>query len=99
MAEIRVQIAFHWKTDPAQMIPGAVRIPETITRTIAVGDEFSTEKVSSSYLGPADRATLLAELDKQTMDANRVAQAAGDKTPEPSAAPGPAAEDDELSAF
>ena len=99
MAETRVQIAYHWKTDPAQMIPGSVRIPETITRTIAVGDEFRTDKVSSSCLSPADRAAIVAELDKQTADANRVARPAGEAAPEPTATLGPSDADDEMSAF
>jgi hypothetical protein len=99
MAEIRVQVAYHWKSDPAQMIPGAVRIPETITRTIAIGDEFVTDKMSSSCLSPADRAAIIAELDKQTTDANRVARPADEAALEPVASSVSAAAEDEMSAF
>jgi hypothetical protein len=92
--EIRVQIAYHWKADPANLIPGAVRIPDMITRTIAVGDDFKTEKVSSACLTPTDRAALIAGLGKQTEEANRVAMPAGE------AAPVAAVEaSDEMSAF
>jgi len=98
MAETRVQIAYHFKIDPAQLIPGAIRIPETITRTIAVGEEFSTDKISSCCLPPADRAAIITEINKQTTEANRVALPAGDAAP-----PAPPAESeetkDEMSAF
>lgn len=79
--ETRVQVAYHFKVDPAKLIPGAVRLPETITRTVAVGDEMKTEKISSSVLSPTDRAALIAEIEKQTAEANRVARPA-DEIPE-----------------
>ena len=100
MAETRVQIAYHWKTDPAQLIPGAIRIPDLITRTVAVGDEFMTEKVSSSVLTPADRAALMAEINKQTVEANRVALPAEEGASAQSPGPAEASEtEDEISAF
>lgn len=77
MSEKRVQVAYHFKIDPAQMIPGAVRIPEQITRTVTVGEEFKTEKVSSACLSPADHAALVAEIDKQVQEATRTARPAG----------------------
>src|SRR3989304_1447530 len=90
MSEKRVQVAYHFKIDPAQLMPGAVRIPETITRTIAVGDELKTEKVSSSCLSPSDRAALTAEINSQTVEANRVAQPA-DSAPATEQPSGPSA--------
>ena len=100
MAEIRIQIAYHFKTDPAQLIQGAVRIPETMTRTIAVGDEFTTQKVSSACLSPADRAELIAELGKQTAEANRVARPVDASAPAAKAGPAEAAEsEEEMEAF
>jgi hypothetical protein len=102
MAEQRVQIAYHWKADPAQLIPGAVRIPEMITRTMVVGDDLKTEKVSSAVLTPTDRAALLGELDKQTKEANRVARPAEESEATTAAAPGSAAAanpEEEMEAF
>jgi hypothetical protein len=93
--EIRVQIAHHFKIDPAKLAPGLVRLPEQITRTVSVGEEFSTEKVSIDCLSAADRATLVAELEKQTREATRTARPAG-SAPLPEAA---AESEDELSAF
>jgi hypothetical protein len=77
MAEIRIQIAHHFKIDPAQLVPGLIRLPEQITRTVSVGDEFSTEKVSLGSLPDADRIALIAEIEKQTREATRTAQPAG----------------------
>ena len=101
MAEKRVQIAYHFKIDPAQLIPGAVRIPETITRTIAVGDEFTTDKIASACLPPADRAAIIAEINKQTSEANRTAKPLGEEEPA-ATQPGPAGagdDEEEISAF
>ena len=78
MAETRVQIAYHFKVDPAQLTPGAVRLPEMITRTVSVGDDFTTEKVALISLPPADRRTIAEELDKKVREATRTARAAGD---------------------
>lgn len=64
MAEIRVQVAYHFKLDPAGLTPGAVRIPEMITRTISVGEELITEKVASAALSLTDRAALVVEIEK-----------------------------------
>lgn len=75
--EIRAQIAYHFKLDPAQLSACAVRIPEMITRTISVGDELVTEKVASEIISPADRAALLREIDKQVREATRTARPAG----------------------
>lgn len=97
MAEIRVQIAHHFKIDPAQLTPGAVRLPEMITRTVSVGDEFTTEKVAVSSLPPADRAALVAEIEKQAREATRTAKPASAGAPP--AAPGEAEAEEEMSAF
>ncbi len=77
MAETRVQIAYHFKFDPAQEIVGPVRIPEMISRTIAVGDEVIPEKVASNSIPESDRAALLVEMEKQVREATRKAKPAG----------------------
>ncbi len=95
--EVRAQIAFHFKIDPAKLVPGLARIPEQITRTVSVGDELTTEKVSADCLSPADRAAILVELEKQTREATRTARPAGSAQPaEPAQA---SAEAEEMSAF
>lgn len=99
--ESRAQVAYHFKIDPAKLIPGAVRIPETITRTIVVGDELQTDKVSSSTLSPSDRAALIIEIEKLTSEANRVAKPAEEAPPAETTDPmaTAAATDDEMTAF
>lgn len=101
MAEQRAQVAYHFKFDPAQLIPGAVRLPETITRTIAIGEEIRPEKIPSSSLNPSDRAALVAEMEKLAAQANRVARPVDELPAEPVPATGPAAaaESEEESAF
>lgn len=81
MAEVRAQVAYHFKTDPGKLAPGLVRLPEQITRTVSVGDEFITEKVSLDCLPAPDRAVLIAEIEKQTKEATRTAQPAGSAVP------------------
>lgn len=78
MAETRVQIAYHFKIDPAQMVPGQIRLPEQIIRTVTVGEEFNTEKVGMECLSLEDRARLVMEIDKQCREMTRTAQAVAD---------------------
>jgi hypothetical protein len=96
MAETRVQIAYHFKIDPAQLVPGAIRLPEQITRTVSVGEEFTTEKVGTDSLPPHDRQALRDELEKQAREATRTARPAGAPPEEQTAAGN---ESEELSAF
>lgn len=98
MAEIRVQVAYHFKTDPAKMTAGRVQFPEMITRTVSVGDEMVTEKVAVAALPAADRAVLVAEMEKQIREATRTAKPVGEggKVAVDDAAP---AEAEEMSAF
>lgn len=77
MAMKRVQVAYHFQMDPAQLVPGAVRLPEQITRTVCVGDEFKTEKVSPDCLPAADRLALVEEIEQQVREATRTARPAG----------------------
>ena len=90
--EIRAQVAYHFKIDPSI----GRTMPEMITRTIAVGDEIITEKVSSAALSASDRSILLVEIDKQVREATRTARPAGS----PAAPVADSEEDeDEMSAF
>lgn len=96
--ETRVQVAYHFKIDPAKLTPGQVRLPEQITRTVSVGDDFTTEKVSLESLTAWDRSALCTVLDKQTVEATRTARPAGSSAA-PSIDAGPAGPEDEISAF
>lgn len=94
--DIRVQAAYHFKIDPAKLTPGRIQLPEQITRTVSVGEEMTTEKVSVLTLSVADRAAIIAELEKQTAEATRTARQAGSS----SAQEMPAEESgEEMSAF
>lgn len=95
--EVRAQIAYHFKIDPAKLATGLIRIPEQITRTVSVGDELTTEKVSSNCLSLVDQDAILAEIEKQTREATRTARPAGSVQPaEPATV---SAEAEEMSAF
>lgn len=96
MAETRVQVAYHFKTDPAQLVSGMIRLPEQIIRTTSAGDEFVTEKVGIESLSPWDRDALRERLDVLVREATRTAQPAGSAPP---AENEPAGIDDEISAF
>jgi hypothetical protein len=87
MAEIRVQVAYHFKIDPAKLEPGKVRLPEQVTRTVAIGEEMITEKVSIGCIPIPDVEQLTAELEKQVREATRTARPAG--------SPGPVSGDEE----
>lgn len=77
MSETRAQVAYHFKFDPAKETVGLVRLPEMITRTVAVGDEVVPEKVSSNTIPETDRAALLTEMEKQVVETTRTARPAG----------------------
>ena len=96
MAETRVQIAYHFKIDPAQLVPGLIRLPEQITRTVSVGEAFTTEKVGIDSLQAADREALTCELEKQCREATRTARPAGSVAADPAEVEEKA---EELSAF
>lgn len=94
MPEIRAQVAYHFKLDPATMT-GPVRLPEQITRTVSVGEHLHTEKVASIALPVADRVDLLAEIEKQAREATRTAKPVGEAAPAAGADPA----EEEMSAF
>lgn len=102
MAEIRVQVAYHFKIDPAQLTPGLISLPEQIIRTVSVGDDFSTEKVSGNCLSLEDRSRLQVEIDKQCVEATRTARPVvdGETVAEtPAAGMAGSKAQDEISAF
>ena len=101
MAQTRVQIAYNFQIDPAQQVPGLVRIPEQIIRTVSIGTEIvTTEKVSPDCLSPADRADLIAAIEKETAEATRTAKPAGaSAAADATSASGPAPAEEEESAF
>jgi hypothetical protein len=100
--ETRVQVAYHFKIDPAKLIavtdPERIALPEQITRTVSVGDEFDTEKVAAQSLSPWDRTALREAIAKLIPEATRTAKPIGSPS-----APGinvaSAGDDEELSAF
>lgn len=96
MAEIRVQIAYHFKIDPAKESTP----PEQITRTISVGEEFTTEKVNCNEIKFEDRGLLQAEIDKVCREATRTARpVADDKAAAEPAHQEEEEQQDEISAF
>jgi hypothetical protein len=96
--ETRVQVAYHFKIDPAKLVPGQIRLPEQIIRTVSVGDDLTTEKVSLESLSSWDRDALRDALEKQTCEATRTARPAG-SAPAPTLGTDHKIEDDEISAF
>lgn len=102
MAETRVQVAYHFKIDPAKLVAGMdperIPLPEQITRTVSVGDELTTEKVASMSLAPYDRSALRAAIAKQVPEATRTAKPIGDASA-PESSIKPENEDEEISAF
>ncbi|MGD0585574.1 MAG: hypothetical protein ABSA86_07330 [Oryzomonas sp.] len=102
MSAKRVQIAYHFQVDPAQMTAGMVRLPEQITRTVSVGEEFTTEKVGSDCLSFDDRGRLVAAIEKECLEANRTARpvAAGESAKaKPAANLAEQGDSEEMSAF
>jgi hypothetical protein len=103
MAETRVQIAYHFKTDPAKLSAGTsidrIPLPEQITRTVSVGAELKTEKVSIDTLSPWDRTALREMLHAQVKEATRTARPAGSPAPTSAGPDADDAADDEISAF
>lgn len=99
MAEIRVQIAYHFKINPSDLLPGQIRLPEQITRTVSVGEELITEKVATETLPSWDRETLHEQLDKQCREATRTARPAGSAPAATAENPADIQQEDEISAF
>lgn len=93
--EVRAQVAYHFKIDPAKLTPGRIQLPDQITRTVSVGDEIFTEKVDSFSLARCDCAALVEQLEKLTVEQTRTARPAGAAAAAEESAP----EQDEVSAF
>jgi hypothetical protein len=95
--DIRIQVAYHFKLDPSKMAKVAdiekIPLPEEITRTVSVGEDFTTEKIATSSLSPWDRRAIREALAPQIVEANRTAQPVAD---EPAAAD---SAEEEISAF
>lgn len=107
--EIRAQVAYHFKIDPAKLTPGDIRLPKEIIRTVSVGEELFTEKTDCDALHRADCAALVELLDTVAREATRTAKAVAPAAAKPAAAEAPPAapksildiepETEELSAF
>jgi len=96
--EIRAQVAYHFKIDPAKLTttdPERIPLPEQITRTVSVGEELHTEKLSTIALPPADRSSLRKMIADQVKEATRTARPAGAASVEEEPAPA----EEEVSAF
>ena len=79
MAEVRVQVAFHFTFDPAKQLAA---LPEEITKTIAVGDKVTPEKVQSGkVIGDATRTAMLIEMEKLVLAAQKTAKPAKKEAP------------------
>jgi hypothetical protein len=103
MSEIRVQLAYHFKIDPAKLSAGTivdrVPLPEQLTRTVSVGDDLITEKVTLGDLSPLDRSALREMIHKQIKEATRTARPVGSTTDKSEPSDLSEDPDDEISAF
>ena len=62
MPDLRAQVVFHFKFDPSKMTAGIPEIPDTIQKTVSVGDKIIAEKVSVNELPFTDRQIIEAEI-------------------------------------
>ncbi|AJF08291.1 hypothetical protein [Geoalkalibacter subterraneus] len=75
MAKERVQVSFHFNIDPAEMMIGQISLPETIMKTVAVGEsEPVVSKVNSSELSDQDRAKLIDMIEQRVIKAGKKAK-------------------------
>lgn len=61
MAEIRVQVAFHFTIDPAAQIIGDITYPAQVQRTMVVGEEIDVSKVSFDSVFSSEVFTFIDE--------------------------------------
>jgi hypothetical protein len=69
--EVRVSVSMHFTFDPTK---GFAKIPEEITKTLAVGDEFQLEKVPGAALVGPTRDFMLKEMEKVVFSSQKKAK-------------------------
>ena len=75
MAEVKVQIAVHFKIDPAKQSIGLIDYPGTVNKTVSIGDHIIPSTVGfSEAFGPDDLSEITKELEKLVLDATRTAK-------------------------
>ena len=71
--ETRMQVAYHFKFDPAKTNIGQFEFPENVTRTITAGDRITPTKVRIEDV-PADALEQLqAEAERLILEAHKTA--------------------------
>ncbi len=71
MSEIRIQIALHFKWDPAK---DALAIPEEITKTIAIGDEITPVKVPGALISGKTAELIRSKMTELQIKAKKTAK-------------------------
>lgn len=61
MAEVRVQVAFHFKIDPARQNIGLIEYPDTVMKTVSVGEEVVPSKLSFIEAFTGDDKAIIEE--------------------------------------
>jgi hypothetical protein len=79
MADIRVSVSMHFTFDPAKQF---AKIPEEITKTIAIGEAIIPAKVPGAALSGETGKTILMEMEKLVAHAQKKAKPAKAATPE-----------------
>lgn len=87
MAEVKVQIAVHFKIDPAKQSIGLIDYPGTVNKTVSIGDHIipSTESFSGAF-GSVDLSEITKELEKLVLESTRTAKpitSSGSRSAEP----------------
>ena len=67
MAEILVNVAFHWRADPTR----GDRIPEQITRTISIDGAMTTAKVDRESLSIEDLLLVREQMEVAAADSQK----------------------------
>jgi ribosomal protein L12E/L44/L45/RPP1/RPP2 len=74
--EQRVQIATHFKIDPAKEKIGAINYPEMVQVTLAVGDKMDVKKVSFDMaITPEQKAKIDEFMKELILESGRTAKA------------------------
>ncbi|HQA80569.1 MAG TPA: hypothetical protein PLV96_07210 [Methanoregulaceae archaeon] len=75
MAEVKVQIAVHFKIDPAKQSIGLIDYPGTVNKTVSIGDHIIPSTVSfSEAFRPEDLGEITKELEKLALESTRTAK-------------------------
>jgi len=77
--ETRVQVASHFKIDPAKQTLGAIEYPDKVTVTLSIGDELIPSKVDFDVAFSAEqRAEIEEKLNTLIIESGKKAQKVSD---------------------